>query len=69
MRTALASAASMMTASSGSRPQMNDTTQSSHAEVAYIVQSSQLMVIALPSMGDSFRASPMMTRGCDIYSG
>jgi hypothetical protein len=40
-RTALASATSNTTASPGSRPQMKVTTQSSHAGVSCITQSSQ----------------------------
>ncbi len=44
MRTARSSATSMITASSGSRPQMNVTTQSSHADVSFIEQSSQSIV-------------------------
>ena len=40
-RTARASATSNTTASPGSRPQMKVTTQSSHAEVSCITQSSQ----------------------------
>jgi hypothetical protein len=58
-RTARASAASMMRASVGSRSQMNDTTQPSHAEVACWVQSSQLMVSV--SMNHS------MDLPCDRY--
>jgi hypothetical protein len=43
MRMARSSATSMMTASSGSRSQMNDTTHPSHAAVCCMEQSSQLM--------------------------
>ena len=54
---ARSSAASMTTASSGSRLQRNVTTQSSHAGVPCILQSSQLMV--------SVVMVTMMTRGYD----
>jgi hypothetical protein len=65
MRTARASAASTMRASDGSRSQMNDTTQPSHAAVACWLQSSQLMLNAFVVLNVSMEHS--MNYPCDSY--